>query len=107
MRRRYDLERSDNYMLTGRVSSVVSGSGTIFVYTGFPVTSASVSFATIPCVTSVVDLSSSSSSSSEGVTPSINCPRLYVSSYTDTGFYVSYEGIEEAVGFVEFVYNAV
>jgi len=103
MRRRYDLRRSDNYMYTGRVSYVCSGSGTFKIVTGFPVMRATVAFATIPCVTDV-SISSSSSSSSEDVS---TCPRVYVSSYEDDGFIVAYEGILEEVGYIEVVYSAV
>jgi len=107
MRRRYDLNRSDNYPVTGRVSYVCSGSGTILVPTGFPVTSATVAFATLPLETSVTPtMSSSSSSSSEGEPYGEPLPRIYVSSYTSTGFVVSYEGIPEDVGYVEFSYSA-
>lgn len=68
MIRRYDLRRSDNYMYTGKISYVCSGSGTIFVYTGFPVTRAMVSWVVYPFAQdeemSSSSLSSSSSSSS-------------------------------------------
>ena len=94
-------------MFTGRVSSLASGNGTIFVYTGFPVTRATVSFATIPCTTGVSGYSSSSSSSSEEDPVTPDCPRIYVVSYADTGFNVSYEGIPEEVGYIEFNYSAV
>lgn len=104
MRKRYDLRRSDNYMLTGRVSYVCSGSGSITVVTGFPVTSATVSFATIPQPTTAGDMSSSSESSGEAW-PTL--PRVYVSGYTTTGFTVAYEGIPEDIGYIEFDYSAV
>ena len=100
MIRRYNLERSDNFMFTGKMSFVGSGSGIIKVETGFKVTSATVSFATIPCSQGEL-YSSSSSSSSEGEILN-TCPRLYVSSYAEDGFYVTYEGISEDVGFIEF-----
>jgi len=104
MRRRYDLERSDNFMFTSRVSFVCSGSGTINVVTGFPVTRATVAFATIPWPT--VDTGFSSSSESTGdENPTL--PRIYVSSYTDTGFVVAYEGVPEDIGYIEFNYAAV
>lgn len=48
MIRRYSLIRSDNYPFTGRMSYACSGSGTIFVYTGFKPKSAMVSLSTIP-----------------------------------------------------------
>jgi len=106
MIRRYDLSRSDNYMYTGKVTAMASGSGIIFVYTGFPVTRATVSFATIPCSFDTT-YSSSSSSSSEESTDIPSCSRIYVSSYTSTGFNVTYEGIPEEVGYIEFSYSAV
>ena len=104
MRKRYDLSRSDNYMVTGRVSYVCSGSGTITVAAGFPVKSATVSFATIPWTTTAGDQSSSSESSGDEW-PTL--PRVYVSSYTSTGFIVAYEGIPEDIGYIEFSYSAV
>ena len=87
MRKRYDLTRSDNYMVTGRVSYVTSGTGTLTVVTGFPVMRATVSFATIPS--------------------SSTLPRVYVLSYNDTGFVVKYEDISVADGYIEFDYSAV
>ena len=106
MKKRYDLSRSDNYMFTGLESHVCSGSGTIAVTTGFPVKSASVAFSTIPCAYSEPSgYSSSSSSSSEGEDYSL--PRVYVSSYTLTGFIVAYAGIPEDIGYIEFTYSAV
>lgn len=118
MKRRYDLRRSDNYMYSGKISQICSGSGTIYVYTGFPVTSATVSFASIPCNAELVFSSSSSSSYSDSdsfssessssiVGPTLECPRIYVSSYDTMGFYVAYEGILPSVGYIEFTYNAV
>lgn len=104
MRKRYNLERSDNYMVTGRVSYVCSGSGTIPVVAGFDVMRASVAFATIPWSTTAGDFSSSSESSGDAW-PTL--PRVYISSYTDTGFVVAYEGIPEDVGYIEFEYSAV
>lgn len=104
MRKRYDLRRSDNYMVTGRVSYAGSGSGSITVITGFPVMRATVSFATIPVTTTAGDHSSSSESSGEAW-PTLS--RVYVSSYTDTGFIVAYEGIPEDIGYIEFDYSAV
>jgi hypothetical protein len=70
MRKRYDLNRSDNYMYTGRISYVCSGSGTLHVYTGFPVTRAMAGFATIPFVQDEEMSSSSSSSSSSSISSS-------------------------------------
>ena len=102
MRRRYDLARSDNYMYTDRVSYVCSGSGTFKVVTGFPVTSATVAFATIPC-----SLGSDSSSSSSSEMGEADCPRVYVSSYVSDGFFVAYEGIPSDPGFIEINYSAV
>lgn len=108
MRRRYDLRRSDNYMFTGRVSTVVTTtSGTITVVTGFSVMRATVSFATIPCDGGEPSIWSSSSSSSSEGSEYVPCPRIYVSSYTSTGFVVTYEGISLDVGYVEFNYSAV
>jgi len=104
MRKRYDLRRSDNYMVTGRVSYVCSGSGTITVVTGFTTMRATVSFATIPWPTSAGNMSSSSENSGEAW-PTL--PRIYVSSYTDDGFIVSYEGIPEDIGYIEFDYCVV
>lgn len=105
MIRRYDQRLSDNYMYTGRVSYVCSGSGTLTVVTGFPVASARVSFATLPLYDMVN--SSSSSSSSEDYPAGESLPRIYVSSYTDTGFVVTYENIPSEVGYIEFEYSAV
>ena len=104
MRKRYDLRRSDNYMTTGRVSYVTSGTGSITVVTGFPVMRATVSFATIPLPTTAGDFSSSSESSGDAWP---HLPRVYVSGYTDTGFTVAYEGIPEDIGYLEFDYSAV
>ena len=104
MIKRYDLRRSDNYMVTGRVSYTCSGSGSIPVVTGFPVMRATASFATIPWPTTAGDMSSSSESSGEEW-PTL--PRVYISSYNDTGFIVAYEGIPEDIGYIEFDYSAV
>jgi hypothetical protein len=94
-------------MYTGRVSTVTSSSsGTVKVVTGFPVTSASVAFATIPWPTDG-EQSSSSSSSSEGGGGSSMLPRIYVSSYESDGFVVTYENIPDGIGYVEFNYSAV
>ena len=108
MIRRYDMERSDNYMYTGRVSYVtLGGIGTVKVVTGFAVTSATVAFATIPWPGVEQGYSSSSSSSSEGIEPDIALPRIYVSSYDTDGFVVSYENIPEDIGYIEFNYSCV
>lgn len=103
MRKRYDLTRSDNYPLSDTVSYVCSGDGELTVVTGFPVKSATVSFATLP-IALENDVASSSSSSSEAVSSEL--PRLFVSAYTATGFTVSYENIPASVGFIEFNYVA-
>ena len=50
--------------------------------------------------------SSSSSSSSEDSETAVTLPRAYVSSYTSTGFVVTYEGIPEDIGYIEFDYIA-
>ena len=106
MRKRYDLERSDNYMVSNRVSLVISESdGTVKFVTGFPVKSATVSFATIPCQT--VNNYSSSSSSGGGGDETSDLPRIYVSSYESDGFVVTYEGMPEGIGYIEFNYAAV
>lgn len=125
MIRRYDLRRSDNYMYTGRISMISGSSGTVKVYTGFPVTSATVNFATIPwpdtenlfsssSSSSDIDSSSSessvdisSTSSSDNPHPIATLPRIYVSSYDVDGFYITYEGIPEYIGYIEFTYSAV
>lgn len=106
MRRRYDLRLSDNAMVTGKVSYVCSGSGTLTVVVGFPVTGARVSFSTLPLSFNEPE-SSSSSSSSEDYPAGGDLPRIYVSSYTDTGFVVTYENIPSDVGYIEFEYSAV
>lgn len=107
MRRRYDLGKSDNFPFTGRMTYVASGTGTLTVSTGFPVTSAIVTFATLPLADlTTADASSSSSSSSEGVAAGLPLPRIYVSSYTSTGFVMTYENIPEEIGYFEFSYSA-
>ncbi len=106
MQRRYDLRLSDNYMYTGKVSYACSGDGTLTVVTGFPVMRARVSFATLP-LSAYEEESSSSSSSSEETPVGNNLPRIYVSSYTTTGFVVTYEHIPIDVGYIEFEYSAV
>jgi len=114
------MARSDNYPYTGKVTYVCSGSGTINVVVGFPVTSAMVTFATLPLEievpptfssssTSSFDSSSSSdnsNSTSSDNPPIKDLPRIYVSSYLSTGFVVTYEGIPEDVGYIEFTYIA-
>jgi len=106
MRRRYDLRLSDNYMYTDKVSYICSGSGTLTVVTGFPVTSARVAFSTLPLSPCELE-SSSSSSSSEDFPAGDDLPRIYVSSYTATGFVVTFENIPADVGYIEFEYSAV
>lgn len=63
MRRRYDLRKSDNYPYTGKLTHVCSGNGSVFVYIGFPVTSASISWVSYPFAQDD-EMSSSSNSSS-------------------------------------------
>jgi hypothetical protein len=83
------MRKSDNYILTGKVSYVNdSNTGSISVITGFPVTSARVSYSMLPLST----------------TETVN-PRIYVSSYTDDGFVVDYEDIPIDVGYIEFEYS--
>ena len=136
MIRRYDLRRSDNYPYNARISYICSGSGTLTVVTGFPVTSAIVTFSTLPLThyedesmssssssttsesslsnDSYSSLSSNSSSSSSGTQSSHSetsgaisgLPRIYVSGYTTDGFIVAYEHIPEEVGYIEFSYSA-
>lgn len=67
MRTRYDLRRSDNYPYTGKIAYVCSGSGTLAVYTGFPVKSAMVSWVTYPFAQDE-EMSSSSESTSSSET---------------------------------------
>lgn len=64
MRKRYDLRRSDNYGFTGRKSHRCKGNGLVEVITGFPVTSAIITWATLPVVDPAEEMQSSSSSSS-------------------------------------------
>jgi len=90
MIRRYDLTRSDNYFESSKISYVCSGSGSISVVTGFPVTTARVSFATLPI---------------DSATPPFTTPRIYVDSYTDDGFIVNYEDIPVDPGYIEFEYS--
>ena len=128
MRRRYDMRKSDNYLYTGRVSYICSGTGEITVVVGFPVMRSTVAFATIPwpdidrgwssssssssstssgfseSSESAGNYSSSSSSSTDQPEPIATLPRIYVASYTSTGFIVAYEGIPEDIGYIEFNY---
>jgi hypothetical protein len=80
------MTRSDNTPAIGQVSYPCDGtSGRVFVYTGFPVASATV----IPVNLSV--------------------GRLFVDSldaYQKDGFYVTYDGIEEGLGTIEFSFQA-
>ena len=48
MIRRYNLKRSDNYPYTGRKAYNGSGNGYIDIDCGFPVTSAAITWASIP-----------------------------------------------------------
>jgi len=64
MIRRYDLRRSDNYLYTGKVSYVCSGSGLLTIATDFPVMRATVSWVVYPFVQDEEMSSSSSTSSS-------------------------------------------
>jgi len=70
MRRRYDLRRSDNYPYTGKLTHICSGNGSVFVYIGFPVTSASISWVAYPFAQD--DEMSSSSNSSSTNSSSLN-----------------------------------
>lgn len=63
MRRRYDLRRSDNYPYTGKLTHICSGDGSVFVYIGFPVTSATIGWVSYPFLQDD-EMSSSSDSSS-------------------------------------------
>ena len=111
------MTRSDNYPYTGRITYLCSGSGSVNIITGFPVVSAIVTFATLPLKsdvpsvhssssTSSLDSSSESSGSSYTSFPTEDLPRIYVSGYLATGFVVSYDGISEDVGYIEFTYSA-
>lgn len=64
MIRRYNISRSDNYPVSGSITHFCNDSGTIKITTGFPVKSAIVSFATIPCTGGTAYFTSSSSSES-------------------------------------------
>lgn len=107
MIRRYDLRKSDNFMFTGRMTYVASGNGTLTVSTGFPVMRALATFTALPLPSLGEDASSSSSSSSEGIGVDYSLPRLFVSSYTSTGFVLTYENIPTEIGYFEFSYSAV
>lgn len=81
MRKRYDLRRSDNYPHTGRKSYACSGDGLITINTGFPVTSAVITWASLPIgnyneesmsSSSTMWMSSSSSSSTSSSSSSSN-----------------------------------
>lgn len=63
MIRRYNLRRSDNYPFTGRMSWTCTGDGTIFVNTGFVVTSAAITWSSLALYNYNDEFSSSSSSS--------------------------------------------
>lgn len=63
MRRRYDLERSDNLPYTGRKAYAGSGDGLITVNCGFPVRSAAITWSSLPTYDAPFEMSSSSSTS--------------------------------------------
>ena len=67
MKRRYDLRRSDNYPVVGKISYTCTGDGTFNVLLGFPVKSAMISWASVPVYEPVMSSSSESSSSSSSV----------------------------------------
>ena len=90
MQRRYDLRRSDNYMYTGRVTHACYGTGSLRVDTYFPVTSATVSWATLPILAEHVSSSeieewSSSSYSSSSSSTEIRSTSSNSSSSTEIG----------------------
>lgn len=64
MRRRYDLERSDNLPYTGKKAYPCSGNGFITINTGFPVRAATITWSSLPSYDAPFEMSSSSSSSS-------------------------------------------
>ena len=71
MIKRYDLTKSDNYILSEKeLVSISALSGTFDITTGFPVKTAMVTFATLPTT-----------------------GRMYVSAYLDDGFSVAYEDL--------------
>jgi hypothetical protein len=110
-------------MYTGRVAVViVASSGTVNVVTGFPVTRAIVTFATLPIKSQDEEMSSSSSIDSDSSSSSSSMsmesessyseiitglPRIYVSAYLADGFTVTYENISLEIGYIEFSYSAV
>ena len=57
--------------------------------------------------TALLALSIGESSSSSEVALGGELPRIYVSSYEDDGFVVTYENIPASIGFIEFNYAAV
>ena len=63
MIRRYDLRRSDNFPFVGRKSYRCSGDGYLNISTGFPVTSATITWSSVPVFNYDDEFSSSSSSS--------------------------------------------
>lgn len=78
MKRRYDLRRSDNYPYQGRKAYNCSGDGLISINTGFPVTSALITWASVPVgdehaesMSSSSTIGTSSSSSSWDITPQL------------------------------------
>lgn len=64
MRRRYDLERSDNIPYVGKKAYTCTGSGLITINTGFPVRAAAITWSSLPNYESPYEMSSSSSSNS-------------------------------------------
>jgi len=64
MIRRYDLARSDNIPYAGRKAYACSGSGYISILTGFPVSSATITWSSLPTYDAPYEMSSSSTSSS-------------------------------------------
>lgn len=96
MIRRYSLKRSDNAPKVGRKSYACSGSGLCSVLTGFPVTSAMITWASIPSFgdygadyesmsSSSSSTSSSSSKDSSSSTSSVSNSSLSTSSSSSTG----------------------
>jgi len=85
MQRRYNMERSDNFAVCGHIARSCPGSGRLFVFTGFPVKSATV----IPV-----------------------CPPEGASVYVDVsfgekdGFHVIYEDVPEVDSTIKFSYQA-
>ena len=62
MIRRYDLRRSDNQPYTGRKSYICVGSGLISIHTGFPVSSAIITWSSLPLTGTLISSYSSHSS---------------------------------------------